>query len=119
MESKNKDVAKFLEDTKIQDNYKFEILQRLRAIAFEAFPNMDETFKYGGIMFSEIDEFGGLFLYNKHVSFEFSYGYKLTTPLKLEGNGKYRRHLKFKELSDINKKELKALLNQLKTMDKN
>ncbi len=31
---------------------------------------------YGGIMFSLIDDFGGVFVYENHILFEFSYGYK-------------------------------------------
>ena len=119
MEVKNKDVAIFLEEAKLRDYVKFEILQKLREIIFEIFPNVEETLKYGGIMLSLNEEFGGIFPYKNHISFEFSYGYKLDTELKLEGNGKFRRHLKFKELTDINRKELNNLLSKIKIIDSN
>lgn len=117
MKTTNEHIAKFLEQLELKDYDKFNVLCTLRAIVFEAFPNVNETFKYGGIMFSSNDEFGGLFVYKNHISFEFSYGYKLTTSLTLEGGGKYRRHLKFKNLPDTDKRELKALLKQVKTID--
>ncbi len=118
MESKNKQITDLLEEIKLNDYGKFEILYKLREVVFETFPNVTETFKYGGIMLSLNDEFGGLFVYKNHISFEFSYGYKLNTELKLEGGGKYRRHLKFKTLTDIKTKELIDLLNQIKAIDK-
>ncbi len=117
MEQKNRDVSVFLEEAKLSDYEKFKIIEELRRIVFELFPNVEEKLKYGGIMLSLNEEFGGIFLYKNHISFEFSYGYKLDTELKLEGNGKYRRHLKFKELTDINRKELNNLLNQIKIID--
>ena len=62
---------------------------------------------YGGIIFSLADDFGGIFVYKNHVSFEFSYGYKLDDPSKLlEGNGKYRRHLKIKSIEDLEIKKI-------------
>ncbi len=117
MKSKNRDVTEFLENAKLNDFEKFQVLSKLREIVFEKFPNVTEVIKYGGIMLSLNDEFGGIFLYKNHISFEFSYGYKLITDLKLEGSGKYRRHLKFKELADINTKALQDLLNQIQTID--
>jgi len=117
MKTTNEYIAKFLEELDLKDNDKYNLLSNLRAIVFEAFPNVNETFKYEGIMFSLNNEFGGLFVYKNHISFEFSYGYKLTTSLTLEGGGKYRRHLKFKNLPDIDKRELKALLKQIKIID--
>ncbi len=117
MESKNRDIANFLENAKSNDYEKFEVLQKLRELVFEAFPNVQETFKYGGIMLSLNEEFGGLFLYKNHISFEFSYGYKLNSELKLEGGGKYRRHLKFRALLDIQVTALKDLLKQIELID--
>ena len=75
---------------------------------------MSETFKYGGILFSINDNFGGLYVSKQHVSFEFTYGYKLDTELALEGDGKYRRHLKFRTLDEVNqsKAKIKLLLLQ-------
>lgn len=37
---------------------------------------------YGGIMFSPGDDFGGLFVYKNHVSFEFGNGAKFVAPHK-------------------------------------
>ena len=62
---------------------------------------------YGGILFSFEDDFGGVFAYKNHVSFELSAGYLLKDPDKLlEGKGKFRRHLKIRSMGD---KQLEAL----------
>ena len=112
-------INKFLEETRENDFDKYELLIELRNIVLEVFPMVSETFKYGGIMFSLSDDFGGLFVSKNHVSFELTYGYKLTSKLKLEGRGKYRRHLKVKVLSDALENHIKALLAQIGTIDKN
>jgi len=75
------------------DNTKYQILEELRKIVIENYPKVEERMMYGGIMFSLADEFGEVFVYKNHISFEFSYGYKFKDPEKLlEGSGKYRRH---------------------------
>ena len=47
------------------------------------------------------------------------YGYKLDTELALEGDGKYRRHLKFRTLDEVNqsKAKIKLLLLQIEKID--
>ena len=115
----NDQIDNFLEEIREQDFDKYEILTRLRDIVIEMYPSVSEIFKYGGIMFSLNDDFGGLFVSKNYVSFEFTYGYKLTSELKLEGNGKYRRHLKIKTLDDTLDEGIKILLGQIESMDKN
>ena len=110
-------IVQFVEQTKHDDAQKYEILQKLRHIIFEVLPTTKETFKYGGIMMSLNKEFGGLFVYKKHISFEFSYGYQLHSSLQLEGSGKFRRHIKIKTLADIDEHGIKNLLQQVKTID--
>ena len=107
-------IANFLNQIEHDNTEKYDLLQQLRAFVFHAFTNVTETFKYGGIMLSLNKEFGGLFVYEKHISFEFTFGYQLLTELPLEGKGKYRRHLKFREVSDINEEGLKGLFEQIK-----
>ena len=68
---------------------------------------------YGGIMFSLGDDFGGLFVYKKHVSFEFGNGIKFNDPQKqLEGSGKLRRHVKLASLADIKDKQVEFFVKQ-------
>jgi len=112
-----KQIVKFLEELKNKDKEKYEVLVRLRNIILEELPETTETFKYGGIMFSLNDNFGGLFVSKNHISFEFTYGYKLNCDLKLLGSGKYRRHLKIRELDVTLKENIKVLLNQIKSID--
>ncbi len=118
MDLKNNQIDKFLEEIKGQDFGKYEVLTRLRDIVLEVYPSVSETFKYGGIMFSLKDDFGGLFVSKNHVSFEFTYGYKLASELKLEGNGKYRRHLKINTLNDTVVENVRVLLRQIENIDK-
>jgi len=117
MESK-KQINRFLEELKEKDFDKYKVLVWLRDLVLELYPNVTETFKYGGIMFSLNDNFGGLFVSKKHVSFEFSYGHKLSSELKLEGSGKYRRHLKLKTLDKSLNDSLRDLLKQIENFDK-
>jgi len=113
-----KKIDEFLIALKENDFDKHTILTKLRNIVLDTHPIVTETFKYGGIMFSLNDNFGGLFVSKNHVSFEFTYGYKLTSNLKLEGTGKYRRHLKVKQMDDVLEEEIKDLLKQIEIIDK-
>lgn len=87
------------------------IYQRIRQQA----PELIETPKYGGILFSrtkaESSTICGVFIYTAHVTLEFSQGAQLNDPHRaLEGSGKYRRHLKFKHLDDLDAKHLNDYL---------
>lgn len=116
MKTKNQ-IDKFIKELRTSDFEKYEILIWLRNIVLDTFPKVSETFKYGGILFSLKENFGGLFVSKKHVSFEFSYGYKLTSKLKLEGTGKYRRHIKVTHPNKEMKKDLNAVLEQVRLLD--
>ena len=116
METQNQ-IDKFMKELSTSDFEKYEILVWLRNIVWDTFSKISETFKYGGILFSLKENFGGLFVSKKHTSFEFSYGYKLTSKLKLEGTGKYRRHLKVTHQNKEMKKDLIALLKQIRLLD--
>ena len=68
---------------------------------------------YGGIMFSQLKDFGGVFVYKNHISFEFSDGYRFDDATKLlQGSGKYRRHLKIKSRADIEIKKVYFFVKQ-------
>ena len=116
MKTKNQ-IYKFIKELKYNDLEKYEILIWLRNIVWDTFPKVYETLKCGGILFSLKENFVGLFVSKKHVSFEFSYGYKLTSKLKLEGTGKYRRYLKVTHLNKEMKKDLIALLEKIRLLD--
>ena len=111
--SKNEQVQKFLEEIMLLDSDKFEILQNLREIVFSNYPKVKERIMYGGIMFSLEDDFGGLFVRNNHISFEFVSGVYMNDPHNiLEGTGKFRRHLKVRSLTDIEDKEVDYFVKQ-------
>ncbi len=112
--SNNPKVQAFINDIESHDSEKFTILQALRQQVFTIYPQVGERMMYGGIMFSLETDFGGLFVYKKHLSFEFSNGSEMDDPNQLlEGSGKYRRHLKFSNNADIDTKELAFFLHQV------
>ena len=103
--SKDKEVQSFLDKVLADDIEKYEVLQELRKAVFKVSRKTTERFIYGGIMFSLEDDFGGLFVRQKHISFEFVAGAAMDDPQKkLEGKGKYRRHLKIRSFSEIKDK---------------
>ena len=107
-------VTDFLNKTRMLDYEKFQILEKLRIIVFDNFPNAEERFMYGGIMlFDEDQDFGGLFIYKNHISFEFSAGSTFKDPKNLlEGSGKFRRHLKLISKKDIVSMDVDKFLKQ-------
>ena len=70
--SKDEKVQKFIKSIEVLDTTKFQILQKLREIVFEVYPQSQEKMMYGGIIFSKEEDFGGVFVYENHLSFEFS-----------------------------------------------
>ncbi len=111
--SADQKVQEFIDGVMMLDDTKYQILKQLRAIVFDNFPETKEKMMYGGIIFSHNEDFGGVFVYKKHVSFEFSNGYLFEDPEKvLEGGGKYRRHIKLKSLEDIEAKKVDFYVKQ-------
>ena len=111
--SKDEKVQKFLEEIMICKSEQYSILQKLREIVFEKYPQVKERMMYGGIMFSLKNDFGGVFIRKNHVSFEFGKGFIMKDPKKLlEGTGEFRRHLKIKSLDDIKNKNVGFFVNQ-------
>lgn len=107
-------ILKWLDDIKIVDEEKYQILSLLREKVFEIFPQTKERMQYGGIMFSlNGEDYSGLFLRKHHISFEFSFGVKMVDSFHfLEGQGAYRRHLKIRSLEEIQLKKVDFYLNQ-------
>ena len=103
MKSKNEKVQIFFEGILMSDTEKHNSLLEIRKIVFHIHTNAVERIMYGGIMFSlNAKDFSGLFVRGSHISLEFSNGYKMKDPNQfLEGNGKFRRHLKIKTYADI------------------
>lgn len=103
----------FLAELKAHDREKYTIVATLRDLILNTNKAATEEIKYGGLLYSDPKPYTGLFVSKNHVSMEFSEGAKLTDPRKiLTGSGKYRRHLKFKTLDDINQTAITQLLKQ-------
>lgn len=112
--SANKEVQEFINQTMMIDGAKYQILEELRKIVIKHFPKITERMMYGGIMLSLSEDVGGLFVYKNHVSFEFGNGVNFSDPEKvLEGNGKFRRHLKIKSIKDITEKKADYFVKQM------
>jgi uncharacterized protein YdeI (YjbR/CyaY-like superfamily) len=113
--SESKEVQDFLEEILATDEEKSSILKELREIVFTNFEETNEKIMYGGIMFSnQRDEnWGGIFAYKNHVSFEFTEGFKLQDSNNiLDGAGKKRRHIKIKSLADIEEKKVESFIKE-------
>lgn len=104
-------ISKFLEDIRILDPERFELVQALRKLILSLAPTISEEVKYGGILFSAEKPFCGIFSYAKHVSLEFGAGASLPDEFKmLEGEGKLRRHIKLLSVADIAQKHVDEYL---------
>ena len=111
--STDEKVQHFLEGLMMANNEQFTILQNLRDLIFRYYPNVSERFMYGGIIFSLDDHFAGLFVRKNHVSLEFGQGHRMNDSYALlEGSGKFRRHLKFRSLADIEDKKASFYIQQ-------
>ncbi|MCP3932006.1 MAG: DUF1801 domain-containing protein [Bacteroidetes bacterium] len=116
--SANKEVQKFIDEIKMLDTAKFQVLEELRKITFENYPEVQERMMYGGIMFSLYEDISGVFVYKNHISMEFSHGFKFDDPENaLEGKGKHRRHIKFKSFDDIETKKVDFFVKQIKAFE--
>lgn len=115
VKSKNEQVQKYLEELMVLDSDKCEIVHNLREIVIANYPRVSERIMYGGIMFALEEDFGGVFVYKNHVSFEFGFGAYMDDPDKfLEGKGKFRRHLKIRNIAEIKDKRVAFFVKQWK-----
>jgi hypothetical protein len=107
----NDRISKLLEDIRLLDPERFEFVQALRKIIRGLDSSISEEVKYGGFLFSAEKPFCGIFSYAKHVSLEFSEGASLPDKFKvLEGEGKFRRHIKLASAQDITGKHVREYL---------
>lgn len=104
-------ISKLLEDIRLLDQARFELVQSLREIILGLAPSISEEVKYGGILFSAGQPFCGVFAYARHVSLEFGAGASLPDKYKvLEGEGKLRRHIRLSLARDISGKHVREYL---------
>lgn len=104
-------ISRLLEDIRLLDAGRFELVQSLRELILNLDPSISEEVKYGGLLFSAGKPFCGIFSYTKHVSLEFGAGASLPDAFKvLEGEGKFRRHIKLMSAQDISGKHVREYL---------
>ena len=104
-------ITKFLEALYVFGEDRFELVQSLREEVLGLNDSITEEVKYGGILFSVDKPFCGIFSYSKHVSLEFGDGASLSDKYKLlEGEGKFRRHIKLFSQDDIEAKHVREYL---------
>lgn len=104
-------ISKLLEDMRLLDSGRFELVQALREIILDLGSSVSEEVKYGGFLFFAEKPFCGIFSYAKHVSLEFGAGASLPDKFNvLEGEGKLRRHIKLSSAQDIADKHVREYL---------
>lgn len=100
---------------------KTKIIEYLESTIATLAPNAKTREMYGGTVIDTVGGdpktcIGGFFVYDKHISVEFSNGYLLEDPDSLlEGRGKKRRHLKLRSFEEINTKKLHDFIKQALT----
>ena len=104
-------ISKLLEDIRLMNPERFELVRTLRETIFSLAPSVSEEVKYGGLLFSVGEPFCGVFAYARHISVEFGAGASLPDKFKvLEGAGKLRRHIKLFSAEDISEKHVREYL---------
>lgn len=104
-------IDKLLQDIRLLNEDHYALVQALREQILKLAKDVTEEVKYGGLLFSVNKPFCGVFSYAKHVTLEFGLGASLPDKYKmLEGEGKYRRHIKLTSQQDIEDKHVHAYL---------
>lgn len=97
-----------MQDLQLCADERYQIVNAVREIVLAQKLEIDESIKYGGIVFFRENELiAGIFAYSKHISLELGRGFELDDKYEvLEGKGQYRRHIKLYEISDIDNKHV-------------
>lgn len=107
----SKSIDTLLADIRLVSEEHYQIAAAVRALVKRQFKPSAEEVKYGGILFASGVQFCGVFAYKAHVSVEFGHGAAIDDTFgHLEGDGKFRRHLKLLTLADIEAKQLARYL---------
>jgi hypothetical protein len=104
-------VQALLNDLQFTNALTCDLAQSARKIVFAAVTGASEKVMYGGIVFADRVPFWGFFRYTTRPSVEFGRGCELFDGKDphhgLEGNGKFRRHLKLTACNELNTKHLR------------
>ena len=114
MGQRRSSVQEYLDDLNVLRGEQAAIADALLGLFRKHGPNLEEGIKYGGIVFHCGGRIvGGIYAYRNHVSLEFSEGSTLNDPEDvLEGKGKFRRHLKFREVGNIDELNAENFIRQ-------
>ena len=99
------------------DAEKQNLIELLDLLVMAAVPKSTKVAKYGGTLYTlkpdeKEGQFCGVFPYKAHVQLSFAKGTSLDDPDGLlEGGGKFRRHLTYKTLDDVDAKVVKRFTN--------
>ncbi len=109
----------FIHDLDMYSAEHARIVEEVRDIYSTIQPDIGEKFIYGGIgFFIDGRHVGGVYGNKKHVSIVFSRGNELSDPNGLlEGNGKYRRHLKAVVHNDVAAKAVRFFVAQVVALE--
>jgi hypothetical protein len=100
-------VAQLLDDLRLTNEPMHRLMRQARDLIHASVKGLDEEVKYGGILFSRPTAFCGLFAHTAHVSLEFGQGAVLhDAHAVLEGQGKFRRHIKLRQAEDMQHKHV-------------
>ncbi len=107
-------IKELLQDFAVVNPELTEVLVTLRDIVLSSSSELQEGIKYGGIVFFKNEQLlGGLFLRKKFVTMELSFGYQFRDDDQLlEGTGKFRRNLKFRNMDDVETKRAQYFIEQ-------
>ena len=107
-------VKQFLEQLRSSAAEKAAIVDVLREIFTDAAPGAVEGFMYGGVVYTDGDLLGGVFVRKNHVTVELGEGARLDDPHGvLEGKGRDRRHIKIFDFKEIETKQVKYHIEEL------
>lgn len=107
-------VSDFLAGIEASAPDKYSIVAAVRAMFHAANDKLSEEIKYGGLVFcTQEGLIGGIYVYQEHISVEFSGGATFDDPGGLlQGKGKHRRHIKLMEERDIETSHLQGFVQQ-------
>ncbi|MEI8103237.1 MAG: DUF1801 domain-containing protein [Chlorobium sp.] len=104
-------ITNFLEALSVFGEERYNLVQSLRSEVLGLDDSISEEVKYGGILFSAVKPFCGIFSYSKHISLEFGDGASLPDKFGvLEGGGKLRRHIKLLKQEEIVSRHVREYL---------
>lgn len=107
-------IDRFFMDLEAQDNGHYEIVMKMRELVTTKYPDLEETFKYGGLVYQDGSFlFAGLFARRDFVTVELGGGaYIEDRHGFLEGRGgqEGRKHVHIFGLSEIEEKHVEEYL---------